>query len=192
MSELQAYMDRLLPPLNAALNALARQRPRPEEPLRSLLALLKREAAATETTYTISPALRELLEGSAPRGSLRADEVVAALVRAGALVKTASRDPTRDSCEEEEVPAPAARTAGNSHARALWQRALKPALQHFKSHENAWAKFEIHKQPTELCKRWDVRASPMAVPVLPHRVARLSRRALTVARLVRLAVRRGC
>ena len=42
-----------------------------------------------------------------------------------------------------------------NHARAMWQRALKPALQRFQGHENAWAAYEIHKRPTELCTRWD-------------------------------------
>ncbi|KAL1507972.1 hypothetical protein AB1Y20_007576 [Prymnesium parvum] len=46
----------------------------------------------------------------------------------------------------------------SSSGKKAWQRMLKPALRKGKSESNPWAIYEIHKQPTELCVRWDYNA----------------------------------
>lgn len=149
--ELQKYMDELQPAINAALNALAKERP--AEPLKALAKLLDPEPAAPpplrRPSSALPSAVRPLYE---PLGPLRelmghtglelvermhAEEVVHELLKAGALTEAAP-------------PKPAALSA-----RERWQHALKPALAQFKSHENAWSTHGIHKRPTELCKRWD-------------------------------------
>lgn len=182
--KLQLYMDELRPALNTALNQLAKDRP--EQPLKALAKLLDPEAASAmpalakktvvavandDPVYTASQELRELMgqTGRERAHPLRAQEVVHELIRAGAL--TLLPDDMVDA-ETTMAPAPALASAPSSapsvaikegsapaRARALWQRALKPALQRVKAHDNAWAAFEIHKRPTELCRRWDYDAA---------------------------------
>lgn len=158
-------MDVLQPALNAALNTMARERP--DRPLEALATLLcpdvmrasaqKKSAAAfvSEPLYKVAPELRVLMgqTGRERCMGMRAEEILHELIRSGVVSQIK---------EEDEAPPPGVASANLSadvpstnRARALWQRALKPALQRFHSHDNAWARFEIHKRPTELCRRWD-------------------------------------
>lgn len=59
-----------------------------------------------------------------------------------------------DSDDAPSVPA----TSRSQSGKRSWQRLLKPALKKGKSDSNPWAQYEIHKQPTELCVRWDYNA----------------------------------
>jgi hypothetical protein len=141
---LQSYMDAIAPAINSALNQLARERP--DEPLKALSQQL---ACAEPAKYRASPALCKMM-GKTCADASKADEVIAALVSAGVLARCTPK--TRDSQEEVvpvEQPAAAAVAVRVNHARALWHRAFKPALQRSQSTDNAWSEFGIHKRPTE-------------------------------------------
>ena len=159
--ELQRYLDsKVSAPLNAALNSLAEQRPRPEEPLRYLAAVLDTDVKAPRYTPVAickgESVMKELAAAAKRGGGVSAEEVVQALLKAGALVPIVPR--TRDSREDasllEEMSAPMAKAVPPTinHARALWQKALKPALRRRQSKEVGWM---VTDRPTELCRRWD-------------------------------------
>ena len=163
---LQAYMDQISKPLNTALNTLARERP--AEPLKALAKLLDPEPAPStkEELYAPSAALCGLMGNHSGR-PITTDNIIEMLVVEGALSKVelatcdrpGKRAP-RDSLAvfagmQAEKAKSFAKLDKGARARALWQKALKPALERSRSSDNAWAAFEIHKRPTELMKRWD-------------------------------------
>ena len=179
--DLQKYMDKLEPAINDALNVLAREKPQ-EAPLKVLAKLLDPEGYGggmtrgsfrgshrkrAEPVYAPSPELRALLgeTGRERCVGLRAEEVILGLQRAGALVQVDVADGAGtqqasvlgrlDEGSDATLAVARSEPSKVSAAKLMWQKALRSALAHVKSHESGWAEYEIHKRPTELCKRWD-------------------------------------
>ena len=143
--ELQRYMDPLVPPLNAALNTLAAQRP--ADPLRALVDHLggsDQQRWGHDTLLVPSAELCALLKLEKPC-SMNASQLLTQLAHTGALTRGIIA--AESAKELAVVPSP--------NPLNRWQRALKPAIQKFKSGKKPWDEFEIHKQRTELCRRFD-------------------------------------
>lgn len=190
-ASLQRYMDGLLAPLTAALNSLASlpADQRPADSLDALICALRAQqplalpskplAALMGSTPTPTP-LPRLVSQLVSTGLISLDASPSSLSPrrppdSPCMIRAHERQQSVDSQPSDSEPAVLRSRSGKN----AWQRMLLPALKKRKAEINPWTKYEVHKQATELCQRWDYNAataSNATAPCLTNRTAlRLTR-----------------